>query len=824
MRRLAFGLVALVAMGAAAQTVRERPLATRDSFRIGDSGALCTAQYAPLDSEAASIFDRAYAIVCRDAATTVGKLYALRSTVPDPAAAFLKRHEDLECAAPVAAAIDGVAGARLAECTRRADGLPHRVYFAVGRNLLYVADGLRGYDSALTLGLRSLVANRVVTGAVEVAVTEAGDPNAFARIQAGVLNPDSAAAEGLGRNNAGSYAEAAEFFERLLVDNRTTSSGGATETLLNYGLQQSNLSNFPVAEDSFDQAERRGAGGDPVTSRLLRNYRAIDQMNQRNPASAIKALDAAVAPVTAGSEELANGRITAELAERINRAGASNRRFGNNGRLTPVERAQILDGQGALLRGTALRRLRKYPEALTALDNSKSMLVAVRGGRIPSTAFLRSEALAQTSLISETRGDHAGAIRNLEQSMQLVQTAYPGTATAMSTKARLAAALLRANQQDRALALYAEIVKEGPSVPGGTIALNVTLRPYLAALAARSDRDPEAVGALFAASQLFVRPGLSQTQAVLARELSGGSDAASQLFRESLNRSREVARATGDVADLAALNPVDGSKDAETLARARERLAALEKEQVALQSQLAAYPRYRVLNSSTVTLVDLQKGLRPGEGYYELRYVGPDVYAIFVTVDGARAFKVAGTAKALDAQVAELRSTIVRTERGRVVTEPYDIALARKLYLTLFGPVDEQVRGLKHLIWEADGGLLSLPPNVLVADQASVDRYEARMKKPDADPFDFRGTAWLGRDRDVSTAVSVRGFLDVRATTRSPAPRVYFGFGNNALPAATQMPAALTILAPGRSRHGRNRSRQPSSLQPVGCSARQTAP
>ena len=41
----------------------------------------------------------------------------------------------------------------------------------------------------------------------------------------------------------------------------------------------------------------------------------------------------------------------------------------------------------------------------------------------------------------------------------------------------------------------------------------------------------------------MIRPGLAQTQAVLARELSGGTDEASRLFRQSVTLTRQAERA-----------------------------------------------------------------------------------------------------------------------------------------------------------------------------------------------------------------------------------------------------------------------------------------
>ena len=53
-----------------------------DSFRIGSGGVLCTAQSRIADPALSGMFDRGYRIVCRDAATPVGKLYALPAPQP----------------------------------------------------------------------------------------------------------------------------------------------------------------------------------------------------------------------------------------------------------------------------------------------------------------------------------------------------------------------------------------------------------------------------------------------------------------------------------------------------------------------------------------------------------------------------------------------------------------------------------------------------------------------------------------------------------------------------------------------------------------------
>ncbi len=66
------------------------------------------------------------------------------------------------------------------------------------------------------------------------------------------------------------------------------------------------------------------------------------------------------------------------------------------------------------------------------------------------------------------------------------------------------------------------------------------------------------------------------------------------------------------------------------------------------------------------------------------------------------------------------------------------------------------------------------------------------MKRADADAFDFTGVDWLGRGREVSIAVSPRGFLDIRALKPSTAAKNYLGLGHNAVPRTRPIGAVAT--------------------------------
>ena len=92
---------------------------------------------------------------------------------------------------------------------------------------------------------------------------------------------------------------------------------------------------------------------------------------------------------------------------------------------------------------------------------------------------------------------------------------------------------------------------------------------------------------LFAASQVLVRPGVAQTQAVLARELSGGSDEAARLFRQSVTLTRDIERARVELARLDAA-PAPTAATATRVAELRVSLAEWQRDQTATQAQLSA--------------------------------------------------------------------------------------------------------------------------------------------------------------------------------------------------------------------------------------------
>jgi len=782
-------LIALLAAAAWPQPANaeelQAPLSTRNSFRLGDSGVLCTAQVKPSDKRLTGIFDRAYLLTCRDAASSVGSLIAVRRAVDLATEPSAIHPAALACGDEQSATIEGVGAVSSLICRDEGAKLDYRRYAIKRGKVSYLVEGLAGYDPALKLALSSVVTDRVQKGDVRVAVTEVSDAAAFARTQAGSLDATGARNEAYLRNNGGRFAESAEFFENLAGRDRGDAPRLA-EALANQGLQQSNLGNFAAASTLFEKASARAPQGDGVTQRLIRNYRAINQLNQRSPKEALVELAKPVSPVEEEGEVIRDGLISVPLASQINRESASVQQVGAiDGSLTPAERAAILDAQGIALSGTAARQQKRLGDAATQLAEAIRRIDAVRDGHVVSASWLKSEISIEQALVAEARGDRAAAAGAFDAAIKTMAESFPQSPALLSAKARKAAFLARGGDQPGALALFDQVVKDSAGVADSSNALRDLLAPYFALLA--SSNSPDAPAAMFRASQVLQRPGVAQTQAILARQLSEGNDEAAALFRLAVARSREIVRTESEIAQRSA-KPEPNAQDVANLAAAKSSLDALREQQTGIQAKLADYSRYKVLAPQGVELAELQAALRDGEGYYKMMIVGDGVYGLYATHGGARVLRAGQDRVALGGNVGAIRDSIVRIENGAAVTDPFDLDRSRALYVALFGPIDSEVKGLRHLIFEPDGPMLQLPPYLLVASQPGIDAYKKRLAASNPDEFDFTGVDWLGRGREVSISVGPRSFLDVRAIKPSHAPKTYLGLGSNAI--ATARPVA----------------------------------
>lgn len=782
----ALGLAAgLVPAPSGARAPGQTSLSLRDTFPIGSNG-LCEAQIVAPEP-GAGLFDRRYTIICRDAAAPVGTMWVVKGSADDAAATRFVG-TGASCARQSgsdAAALPGLPSAQRLSCARPDSVLRTDLLLGSRGGRTYAASGLSAYSKALELGLASLASDQVVPGTVEIPLTSSTDSVAFARQQAGAIAADQALVEAYRRSNAGNFAEAAEFFAASAA---ALAGPGGAEARLNAALQQSNLGNYSEARRLF-AASRADSATSPVLARLQRNYEAMDALNQRRAQAALTILDAPLAVEQADAENLRVLRIDRSMAGQL--ASETDRSAGAfSVGLTPLERAKLLDGQHAYLKATALRQLGRIADAGVLLRSAEAAFGSVRGGRVVSVAWLRAQVLGELAELAERSGAVAEAEGLHRSGIALLETTYPGSPALGSARAQLAGLYARMDRRDAALDIYRSIVSdaEGRALPS----LRSLMTPYFALLVG-GQQSSSAAADLFAASQLLQRPGLAQTQAALARELSGGSDEASQLFRTATNLARGIEQQRGSLLELANV-PQASAQQSALMVQRQERLDQLLVQQAEVLEKLATYPRYRAVTGTAISLADLQAILAPDEAYVKLVTLDRDAYLVYATRDQAMAWRADATPAQLETLVAQIRESIAIVEGGQVLTYPFDIEKARELYVRLFTPVAEALPKARHIVFEPDGALLKLPINLLVTDDASVEAYNARMAGRDADEYDFRGTAWLGRSAQISTSVAAAAFRDVRAARPSDGKRAYLGLGENT-PVGTASPGAARTRA-----------------------------
>lgn len=787
---------ALVAVSLGTASAQNGAVLTADSFPIGNSeGILCQVQDRSLNNPAKqSIFDRRWAIVCRDSPRPIAEVFAFDDFNSEARAAVRSmRRFGVECPSDIETAQGPVAGSQKQICRVEDSELEWSQITAEADGLNFYAEGFSAYDDATTLALRSVLQDAVAEGTIDVASTSVSDPLSFARVQADTLKPEQALAEGYRRNLAGEYAEAAAYFETL--QKRLQDDGDAAinpgEFFVNRALQKSNLGEFAVASKLFEQAREYG-GDDVITARLLRNFEAIHLLNQGFGDAAIERLTQALPSSAIGASE-AGGElsITVPISERLNREQQTGYLFGivDELSLTTDERAQIVDAQALQIRGTAKRLAGDLDAAREDLITAYEQALEVRDGRVTSITRFRSQILGDLALIAERQGNPSFAEAYLRNGLALVRAQFPARRTVSASEARLASFLLREDREDEALDLYGTVIDRALGKRNAIIGFANQLNPYYELLAGRVAGDEQAANDFFKATQVLIRPGVAETQAVLARRLSAKSDEASRLFRQSTDLGREIERSRIRFEALDAQ-----TQTAQIKARA-DKLAAqitrLENAQIQTQVQLNEYPQYRVVAQSSLELDEFRHSLKPGEVYARIALVSDDVFVFFTDRDGAMAYRAEISADELESQVDLIRESISIFEGGQNITFPFEVASARELYATLFGPIAANLEGAQHIIFEPDGAMLRLPIDLLVTDDVSVERYQQRLEGPNADEYDFTGVNWLARGRTISTAVSAEAFVQSRRSQNSKAKREYVGFGDNA-PIGESFPVSFT--------------------------------
>lgn len=182
----------------------------------------------------------------------------------------------------------------------------------------------------------------------------------------------------------------------------------------------------------------------------------------------------------------------------------------------------------------------------------------------------------------------------------------------------------------------------------------------------------------------------------------------------------------------------------------------------------------------------MQKALGPDEVYVKVLLLDSRGYGLLVSRTAAKPYAIELTRGTAGAAVRRLRASFEAED----TLPPFDVATSYKLFQQLFGPVESDITAARRLVYEPDGGLVSLPVGALViADPSAVLAATA----PSADP-DYRKIAWLGAKVDSALVLSAASFMQSRAFAPSRARQSFLGFADPATPARSDARAYASVV------------------------------
>ena len=778
--------------------------APHGDFPLGQtaSGAVCTAVQDPNDDAAQLRDARAWAIHCLGFDAVFGHVYAYGRDGADAVAAGGLWQRALagraDCPPLQSANIPDLAGAPAATCKPRRGSVPYLAYAAIDGDGAAAAEGFAPIQPLLPLAVN------IVLGRAPIPASSVQQAGAATNTKYASLADAAEAAQGSGddlnaraqlENKGWDFANAERDFRELEASNQLS---GHDRLVAEFNVAL-NISN-QGGPDKFREADRLFAAlmakvaalHDRDIDALAYNYQALHLLNERRFAEADGAAKQAMAerPLLDPREEIAAGPESATL-DKDNASIVISPRLAadlNAGRrivgfraveLTPFERREIQNAQAELVIGVARTRLGDLTAAREAIGNVEHVLSSGRLAGARSTAWLHSEVYVALANLDLRSGNPAGAARNFLNAVAIYDRVpdLSGSPREGDLYLNLAHAEAISGQGEKAAGDYErgiDLFQNGLQALGQ--ARNLT-GPYFDLLLARIAKDPGHAGAdeekFFAAMQVLTGQVTAKIFAEFAAGVSRGDPRSEQLARDLKEKNREIQLKR----DAIRLQEDMGSYRPERKAADDAQLAAMTADATALQEQLLdANPRYGQVVEAAATLAGMQKALAAGEIYVKTVLLAERGYAIAITRDAVSAYPIA--LKKADAEA------VVNTLRKPFDSpgSDFDVAQSHALFAQLFGPVQQQVRGARHLIYDPDSAMVSLPAAVFVTDDASAVKFAAarqaakQSRNPRADLY--RDIAWLARTTDISLSISSEMFLQSRAIAPSKGARAFVAFGN----------------------------------------------
>ena len=338
-----------------------------------------------------------------------------------------------------------------------------------------------------------------------------------------------------------------------------------------------------------------------------------------------------------------------------------------------------------------------------------------------------------------------------------------------------------------------------PDGAGAYIFLDLLSADY--AMAARQpEQQDNLLGEAFEAAQWASQKTAASALTQMAARQAKGPGALAELLRHQQDLVVEWRRTNRRLADALLLsNPEGGAEDAVGL---RRRVADQEREIRQTDERVAAdFPDYfTLIKPAPLSLGETQQLLAKDETLVHFAFTENDLFIWAVSKSGASWRKAELSAHDIAAQVQALRcgldsaawdgagcasladESYRETDRDADTPLLFDHARAHKLYLALFGQVEDLIKG-KHLLIVPSGPLTQLPFQVLVTASPPVNG-------------DHKSAAWLVRDHALTVLPAVSSLKALRRVARpSAATKPMIGFGNPLIDGPSNAYASLAKLA-----------------------------
>ena len=447
--------------------------------------------------------------------------------------------------------------------------------------------------------------------------------------------------------------------------------------------------------------------------------------------------------------------------------------------------AQSLNNLGLLYRDQA-----RYAEAENLLQRSLTSFENTLGPDHPSIAL----PLNNLALVYQNQGRYAEAEALHKRALGLLEktlaTNHPTLAATLDDLAGLygrvgnaEGALAYSRKATASVIAHAAVETTGAQQMDGTSGLVVQRADYFVrhvgnvAVAARKRLESE--GDLGREALTIAQWAKQSTTAAAVHltslRFAGGNDALAALVRERQELS--AFWRDRDKALLAALAKPRGQQNPAAISALRTKLGEIESKLAAntarLERDFAAYAEFA--SGKPLNAEEVQRWLAADEALLFWLTGAEESYVFALTRDSFDWHTIPLGSDELSQKVAALRAGLELEKLQNFSTKPalFDLALGHELYVALIGPVEELVRGKRHLLVVPSGPLTSLPFHLLVTERPPTSVLESK------DTARYRDTAWLIKRHAVSVLPSVPSLRALRAFgRRAENTKAMIGFGD----------------------------------------------